>query len=269
MCIITDTVESVSQTNIFTCATACNTGQFVVYSNTVETDSFMNAMILPVPNPETVQFIDLSDYAKLFKDMNGSFSKMRDPNAYLSRSCAYSPRTSDSVLPVFSVGSYLASIANSVDDLWRIDRRLFRISADLANLLKDKYKSHFGFIVCRLKQGNHSYHPFAYAHDKDPTGLLFVPTFHYHPGEKHVKADWDHTIYSVMTDYDTAYNDDLIFDGWSGIELKKLPLFTWWCRNHRLQRWRKSGHYRNEDLWLQNSHTAPKPRPTIEDEGKL
>lgn len=264
MCIITDTVRSVSNTNIFTCATSCNTGQFVVYSNTVHTPSTKNAMILPVPNPHSVQFVNLSHYEKLFDDMNRSFKSM--DAMHLTRSVVASAHLDSTPLRVYSVGSYLASIANSVEDLDRVDRRVFTFPDDVRSALAEKYKAPFGFIICRLKQGNHSYHPFAYAHDKDSTGLLFVPTYHIHPhdeydtGTHESRADWDHTIYSVMTDKDSAYNDDLIFKGWSDIEIKKLPLFVWWVARHRLQRFRIQGYKSNEDLWLQNCHIAPKPK---------
>ena len=209
MCIITDTVRSVSKTNIFTCATACNTGQFVVYSNTVDTPSMKNAMILPVPNPQSVQFVDLSDYPSFFQEMNNSFKSMED--FQYSRATLSASFASDSApLRVYSVGSYLASIAHSIEDLERVDRRIFAFPHDVKEALAQKYKAPFGFILCRLKQGIHSYHPFAYLHDKAPSGMLFVPTYHIHPhsssdsGAHETRADWDHTIYSVMTDKDSA-----------------------------------------------------------------
>ena len=115
----------------------------------------------------------------------------------------------DSVLEVIDVGSYQVSTAFSITDLSRIDSSVFSLSHDVAALLATNYPDNFGFIICQLKQGAQSYHPFAYSHFSfsDDGTRLFVPTRHYHPHSTkqsiwaRVKewvsntADWDHKIY--------------------------------------------------------------------------
>ena len=62
MCIISKEVNAVSKTKLFASLDDTGTRQLTVYSNQVDTDTSDNAMILPVPNPNTVEFVDLSEY---------------------------------------------------------------------------------------------------------------------------------------------------------------------------------------------------------------
>ena len=59
MCIISNAVENVSNTKILIATNLSTNRQLTVYSNTVANISHNNAMILPVPYPQTIQFHDL------------------------------------------------------------------------------------------------------------------------------------------------------------------------------------------------------------------
>lgn len=274
MCIITQTVESVRATKIFSCFTHDESSQFLVYSNEVTTPSDNNLMILPVPNPDSVAFVNLKQYPKFFDHCEDQFERIPEmsPYASLSHSRSLSASYDSAPLPVHHVGSYLASIVPSIQDFERLNQEYFDIPDDLERLLGRQYNSEFGFIVCRLKKGNHTYHPFAYMHQKHSCGLLFLPTLHYHPhdrrGMKHIEADWDHLIYTVGTDYDSTSLDGYRYSPKGTIQYEKLPSEIRWTAKNRMCRRRIYGEKKNEDVWLagnvyySNSRSTTPPAST-------
>ena len=256
MCIITQTVRDVSKTRIYTTLNKKGTHQVLVYQNFVDTPSKSNTMILPVPNPDSLVFINMEEYPEFFDDCQRCFKQQRDHDMLL-RSCAFSPSYTES-LPVYNLGSYSLSVAKTWHDLERANRDVFAFPEELPPLLRRKYDSHFGFLLCRLRQGAHTYHPLAYIHEKDPCRLLFVPTFHYHvhsngKGDT-VSADWDHTIYSSGTDLDSTWEDKVICDTTRPVKWQVFPHDFWYSAAKPMNRWTKHGDWKNKDLWL-----SPKP----------
>ncbi len=47
--------------------------QLTVYSNSIGNTNKDNIMILAVPHPESIEYIDLSDYQELFDDIHNDF----------------------------------------------------------------------------------------------------------------------------------------------------------------------------------------------------
>jgi hypothetical protein len=250
MCIITQTVYDVSKTRIYTALNKTGTHQVLVYQNFVDTPSKSNTMILPVPNPDSLVFINMEEYPGFFDDCQRCFRQRRD-HEYLMRSCALSSSYTDT-LPVYRLGSYNLSVAKTWQDLDRVNRDMYSFPEDLTELLRRKYDSHFGFLVCRLRQGAHNYHPLAYIHEKDPCRLLFVPTFHYHVhSHSHtVDADWDHTIYSSGTDLDSTWEDKLVCETTRPVKWQVFPQDFWYSAAKPMNRWTKYGDWTNKDLWL-------------------
>ena len=159
-----------------------NTRQLIVYSNYINNISQSNAMVLPVPNPSTLKFIDLSNYKNLFNDCNNCFY---DPNATYS----YSNKSisTNGTLNVFSVGSYQVSVAMNLNQIQNINKNIFNLSNGLNEMLNKYYnKSFFGFIICKLNSGKEKYHPLAYSH-KIIDSKIFIPTKHYHQEVKHTQ----------------------------------------------------------------------------------
>jgi len=161
-----------------------NGTQLTVYQNNARSET-KNAMILPVPTTNGLSLIDMTQYKDIFSQLSTYFPKLK-----FTRS-AHSKNT----LKVHYVGSYQASIVNSLADFDRLDTS-FRLNPTVKNILETHYP-HFGFIVCQLLEGKNDYEPFAYTHqivgDK-----VFIPTRHYHgEGSPEIFSDWDHEIYSV------------------------------------------------------------------------
>lgn len=216
MCIVSGLVKSVADTKIFVAPSQGGTRQLVVYQNRVDTDR-PNLMILPVPNPSTLQFEDLvMRYTGLFDDASHSFFKQRgysqETAAWQTRSAA--AQAEPPPLEVYTIGPYQASVAETFEDLGRLDRSVFQPSQDLLTLLSS-YQTPFGtatppigFLCCQLLPGRQSYEPIAYSHAADSRGL-FVPTRHYHPGEDATAAaaDWDHEIFSIGALHQYAHRD--------------------------------------------------------------
>lgn len=178
MCIISNPIESVSATKILIAPNYKLNRQLTVYSNNVNNTSNNNAMILPVPNPQTIKLHDLSNYTQLFDDCNACFIN----NTNFGRG-NYSTNSTNSFslkLPIFNVGSYQASIALSLEDIKRVDSSVFTLSDGCYELLLKEYSNPiFGFIICKLENSQKKYHPFAYSNDIY-NNKLFIPTKHYH-----------------------------------------------------------------------------------------
>ena len=252
MCIITSTVNSVSGTQIYVSSDETYRRQITIYSNRVNTP-VDNAMILAVPNPGSVKFLNFKHYTSLFDDLASCFGYN-----FSTRALASATRSAGT-LPVYSVGSYNASIVETLREFKRLDEEVFDVADGLLEFLEEKYAgTGLGFIVCQLKSGTHTYHPFAYTHHQHPSGRLFVPTMHYHPHASWKKftdddADWDHTIYSSATNLRSPHWDDKVFKS-NKVDWSKFPPEYRWARNVEIDRWEKYGTWKNCDLFA--THTT-------------
>ena len=283
MCIIANPVVKVASTKIWVSPNKDGTRQLTIYSNSVETMT-KNAMILPVPTTDvdSIKFLDLSFYQRFFDDCKACFrsTKPLSDFTYGARTTTLSANYSKrSTLAVHDVGSYKASIVPSLGDFDRLDKTVFTVSGDLADMLKNTYSSGFSFIVCQLEKGSVNYHPFAYTHTMAQNGKLFVPTKHWHahgnaggssswlPGflprnafsgtlygqdmdhlRSTVSADWDHVIYSPNTNLDSCMNDQYEFVTTNPIDWQRLPSEYRWASFAKLNRWSKEGDWNNKDI---------------------
>jgi hypothetical protein len=194
MCVVSKPVETMAKTKILVAKSANNQRQLIVYANQVDNKQLKNAMILPVPNPQSLKFDDLTDYKSLFDDCEQSFYERRDRSFTLeSQSANYFES-----LPVFSVGSYNVSVAMNYNDLFRVNQSVFEMDQGCIKALKEYQLPIYGFIICNLKMGDNEYHPLAYSHNIS-SGQIFVPTKHYHGDNFELSSgianDWDHEIY--------------------------------------------------------------------------
>ncbi len=178
MCIISNKVEKVAKTKILVGVNKLNPSiQLTVYCNSVSNNTDGNAMILPVPNPNTVKFHDLSNYKDFFSDCNKSFWKT---GTFGKSSAKCSNSNINNTLEVYNVGSYKVSLAKSLEDLKNIDTSIFKLSSNCAKMLTKEYSNPiYGFIICKLAKGKEDYHPFGYSH-KMVDNTVFIPTKHYH-----------------------------------------------------------------------------------------
>ncbi len=151
------------------------------------------AMVLPIPvaaghGEEAVQFINLDKYPAFFDDMASGFPVSRsyaDPFGGQSAAAA-------ATLTVKQVGAYEASFVPTTADFARLDER-FRLPNGTWEKLPG-YKG-FGFVVFKLRKGQHNVHPMAFSFPSATPERLFFPTLHIHDGEVHEKAEFDHTLY--------------------------------------------------------------------------
>lgn len=222
MCLISRKVENVNNTKIFCGVDKNQSKQITVYANTVNNVSDNNAMVLPVPFPETVKFHDLSNYKNFFNDCADCFylPKTKGVSRALmlnGNSDTYSFNMDS--LKVIDVGSYKVSLAESLNDLHRVNKNVFDLSEGLADILKKNYSnSNFGFIICKLAKGNESYHPFAYSHNIF-NSKIFIPTKHYHDDSNNQNeyqgmfAD-AYSWANKSNDFMKKTNDDSYADDW-------------------------------------------------------
>lgn len=183
MCLISTEIQKVSKTKILVAPNFDKTRQLTVYSNFVNNISDSNAMVLPVPLPNSVQFIDLRGYANLFEDCASCFYNPSRSKSLNFSTNSYNARD-DKPLEVFNVGSYQVSLAKSLEQISRVDTRVFKLSSGLKQTLEMfYYQPYWGFIICKLAKGAESYHPFGYSHDIIDN-KIYIPTRHYHQEAK-------------------------------------------------------------------------------------
>jgi hypothetical protein len=202
MCIMAMPVRSVSNTRIF--IGTDGTRQLTIYEMAVElaarrqaansTVAPGNAMILPAPaeSPEDIELIDMTKDKGFFDGLDRIFANPRG-----MRSRSLSKGMSDS-LKVHQVGSYSVSIADTLNDLDRLNPEVFTLSPAAKQALGPNYSRINGpkhvFIVATLRESG-KFHPLAYTHPNPADGRLFVPTRHEHGDGEGETASWDHHIY--------------------------------------------------------------------------
>jgi hypothetical protein len=182
MCIISGPVVTVASTKIFAIPSKDRKRQLTVYKNEVDTKNY-NAMCLPVPNPHTVQFEKVSN--NIFKQCSMSFSSRilkgitRNSGMY-----EYHSLSIQKPLPILSHGSYDVVLVPSMNDIERIPTSFTTLTNEVIQFLRTSYPENFGIVLCKLRQGNMNYEPFAYSHDIQQNGKLFFPTKHFHTHDK-------------------------------------------------------------------------------------
>lgn len=267
MCIINEPAQ-VTKTQIFVAPSQDHKTQITVYCNKVMTESSNNVMVLPVPFPNSLKFIDLSHYKDMFKDLERSF-KLPTQSALLS----FSANSLDSYLPTIDVGSYRITVSPNIAKLNEVNPNEFGKIQDHIKTILEKHYHYCGFIVCKLIPGKETeYHPLAYSHRiwKD---LLFVPTRHQHNhahnhrvsynessilgypsghmghvSHEESESDWDHEIYSINTVI--AASNCQIVDPTLYLNLNKFDGFKFGGVKS-LNKYKINGYYPNRDVFFE------------------
>ena len=200
MCIFTQPVISVNNTQIFARPSGTGT-QFLAYQMNYES-SDQNAMILPLPvkqpsNDNSLNFIDLKDYDALFDELADGFPFHSPPS--IGCSAPYDPASRPD-LEVFEVGNYIASFVPSMADFDRLDSKFTLPTEIWANIMG--YEN-FGFAVFRLAAGSLKPHPMAFEF-QTKNDELFFPTIHIHDGEVHKSEEFDHVLYMQHAGLDSS-----------------------------------------------------------------
>jgi len=228
MCIISGTIEAVTKTNIFVIPSKCGKRQMTIYTNNVSTPE-SNVMCLPVPNPKTVKFENVSN--DIFVECARSFNfKIQNASGTMPP-MDFSLLYEDDPIEIISHGSYEVALISSMNDLYRVPSSFTVLTNEVIDFLQKSYKNDFGVILCKLKKGSQSYEPFAYSHDIQETEMLFVPTKHYHVSSdtnnydavSNFVDDWDHTIYSVNTPEWCHKSNIWLLSDVNAVDWSKMP----------------------------------------------
>ena len=198
MCIFSQPVVSVSDTNIF--ARMLPDGwQYLVYQMRFETRD-KNAMVLPLPvqlpatDEKTLEFISLKQHDRFFKDLDKGFPLALPSRSMLSEGVDTAVN-SKQMLKVHDVGDFIASFVPTVGDFDRLDKQ-FRVPQESWDKIP-RY-SDYGFAVFQLKSLQGQPHPMAFKFrsrlNQPGNGSLFFPTVHIHDGEVHQLEKFDHTL---------------------------------------------------------------------------
>lgn len=211
MCIFSQPVISVNNTQIFARATAAGS-QFLAYQMNYESRA-ENAMILPVPirHPATdksLRFVDLRGYDDFFDDLADGFPYIA-PSFNIGCSASFHT-ASKSTLEVFEVGNYIASFVPTMLDFSRLDDRFVLPETTWSKI--PQYAT-YGFAVFQLAAGSLKPHPMAFEFEST-SDLLYFPTMHIHDGQVHATEEFDHVLYLQHAGFDSrAYgyqNSDVV-----------------------------------------------------------
>lgn len=165
MCFIGQPINYISNTKIIIIANSSE--QITIYSNCINNIYDDNVMIIPVPNPESVSFIDIDSINSLLLEY--IIDNDKDDSDYI-------------------IDNYYTKIYNNIDELLNANNKDFLLSSYCINELHSYSGSTsnsnklWGFIVCKLNKGNIKYMPIAYKH-KMITNHAYIPTRVYYKSE--------------------------------------------------------------------------------------
>ena len=201
MCIITEPIENITNTRIIVSINN-NLEQLTIYSNCINNSIENNYMILPVPNPDTLEFINID---------STSLNNLTQHQFY----------ENEDIVHLKQYGNI--KLYKSYNELFSSKESFLDIDQ-----LKTNYSGKlWGFIVCELCIGNFQYMPLCYKH-KMMVSHIYIPTKKCYSFNKINKGyNWNHVIYlldslpsillsslSSIRDYYTINNeDDFIIDG--------------------------------------------------------
>lgn len=193
MCIFSGRVRHVGATRIF--ARSSGGEQALVYSMRLGTDEEV-AMVLPVPTAqraaeEAIRFVNLEDLSGFFEEMDLGFPQSLSLGMTRGAVTGGAPK-----LAVHEVGAFEASFVPTRTDFDRLDAR-FRLS-DAVWASLPQYRD-WGFVVFKLKPGEHRVHPMAFWFPSRDPDTLYFPTVHVHDGRVKSWAEFDHTLYAQGT----------------------------------------------------------------------
>jgi len=227
MCMINESVDEITDTKLFASFNNNKSRQLMIYSNQIVNFIANNAMILPVPHPDSVKFHSTELCTTLFDDLDVHFVKRFKPKGghSLYRSNATLGMSDSSTLEIHNVGSYVVSIVPTINDFDRLDKSVFTLSSNIRSIVEHKYSATFGYLICKLKTGyNTVYEPLAYSHNtltKNNKPYLFIPSYHHHPDPYshsimlanntglNVVDDWSHNVYIVNLNPAAQFNSYL------------------------------------------------------------
>lgn len=217
MCIFSQPVVSVKNTQIFARATAAGT-QFLAYQMNYESPA-ENAMILPVPirrpaTDEKLRFVDFRGYDDFFDDLADGFPYIA-PSFNIGCSASFDT-ASESALEVFEVGNYIASFVPTLLDFSRLDDRFTLPETTWSQI--PQYAT-YGFAVFQLAAGSLTPHTMAFEFESANDSLYF-PTMHIHDGQVHATEEFDHVLYLQHAGFDSlayGYQNSDVADKSTGL----------------------------------------------------
>jgi hypothetical protein len=196
MCVFTDRVERVSDTQIF--ARANGPWQLLVYAMRYAARSDL-AMVLPIPvvpgsADDALRFVSLQECPDFFEHLASGFPRRYDDDAIGSLAGDDDATVKAApTLEVHEVGAYEASFVPSPAGFARLDER-FRLPVDI--WLQLRHYADYGFAVFKLRPTTlAAVHPMAFEFPRRDASRLFFPTLHMHGRTLEAAADFDHLLY--------------------------------------------------------------------------
>jgi hypothetical protein len=236
MCLVSLPINEVYRTNIFVGLNKEKTKQITIFSNVINNTLNKNAIIIPVPYLETLNFHNMENIPNFFVNLDKSFKTSEYSSSYVSDpsyKCIYENKH----LKKFKIGNYKISLFKNLQDLLKYNNKNFIISDQLKQKLIDDYKEKYWcFIALGLEQGFLSYKPFAFSHNII-NSKIYIPTkkFYYHK-KPPINFMASERLIGLSTRMQNCNNEDLY----------KTPLYTELYNNPK----RKEKHWSHNIYFL-------------------
>ncbi len=164
--------------------------QLTLYSNHVDNHHADGYMILPVPYPSSVRFHyphTLSSYGDEYHHfMNCVENAFHDVETYRHSS----PRRMSE-----SLARYEVQVLETIDDLREFNQYAHILHETTIDQIARIYRqSYWGFLLCKLHEGNFIYEPLCYSH-QIPREHMFIPSLSYRPrriSDVHIPDHFDY-----------------------------------------------------------------------------
>lgn len=253
---ITEKVQLVGKTNLFCILNEDGNTQLTIYKNSVDIDTNAH-MIIPVPNPESFQFVPIKNYMDFFADCQDCFEF--DGEIEVLENMKLKEEKPVNLIPRMKHSSYAPRFIGSIKELESL-----YIRHDLFKEIEEHYSSGYGFIICKIHAGAHEYAPIAWMNRVQKKGELFIPTRCRRTYVTSSKAsdipdiikkyvDWDHVIFTIFTNFDTTQEDKYILVRNDRIQWEKLPAIMRWGSRFPLNRFQATRYSSNEDIIMRDT----------------
>lgn len=156
----------ISKSSIFVASNSANSRQMIIFSQLDANET----KIIPVPNPHSVQFHNMTKMPDFFENVSDSFLVQWSKNKHkLKKQKKWKHQ-----VHAFNIGGYNVSVISRLSDLFQIKKDLDK---NTENVLNECYQgSNWGFIVFQpMNPMPQEYNCFAYSHDI-VNNQFFIPT---------------------------------------------------------------------------------------------
>ena len=228
MGIFTVPLSTLQNTRIYVSATdEIPDRQLTLYTNHIGTRHDGGFMILPVPYPSSVRFHTpqtlraSEEYFHFLDKVDQAFDDFERYRQSVRHRDPHGPR----------LAAYQVEVIDSIEDLIEFNNREHILHGTTMDELAELYSArHWGFILCKIHEGEYLYEPLCYSH-RTLREQLYVPSLTYNPrgfNDVHIRNQYDrfddtYYINGALVETDDHYYDHRVRE----VNPQKISSIPW------------------------------------------